>query len=167
MRATRLGSAPYGRPAYILGNASPAGIRSAKISGLPNRAGACSGAETQDDTSMRFDRRHASTPRLVQSMIELRCAARRAHLPDRLAKNRVPPSAARSRAHVLPRHPGQHRDRRRPPLGPAAASSTSAPFTNGTVAFQLRRCSEVQGPRKFRARLPNRAAIILKPLGAI
>jgi len=41
-----------------------------KISGLPNRASASSSAEMQNDTSIVFDRRHASTARH-----NARCAA--------------------------------------------------------------------------------------------
>ena len=43
-----------------------------KISGLPKRASASSSASTQNDTSMVFDSRHASTARLAQSMIATR-----------------------------------------------------------------------------------------------
>ena len=43
-----------------------------KISGLPKRASASSSASSQNDTSMLFHSRHASTARLVQSMIATR-----------------------------------------------------------------------------------------------
>ena len=43
-----------------------------KISGLPKRAKASSSADTQNDTSIVFDSRHASTARLAQSMIATR-----------------------------------------------------------------------------------------------
>ena len=43
-----------------------------KISGRPNRANASSSAETQNDTSMVFDNRQASTARLAQSMTATR-----------------------------------------------------------------------------------------------
>jgi len=43
-----------------------------KISGLPKRASASSSAERQNDTSIVFDSRQASTARLAQSMIATR-----------------------------------------------------------------------------------------------
>ncbi|GLR91595.1 hypothetical protein GCM10007857_83130 [Bradyrhizobium iriomotense] len=43
-----------------------------KISGRPKRAKASSSADTQNDVSIVFDRRQASTARLAQSMIATR-----------------------------------------------------------------------------------------------
>ena len=43
-----------------------------KISGRPKRASASSSASTQNETSIVFDSRHASTARLAQSMIATR-----------------------------------------------------------------------------------------------
>jgi hypothetical protein len=43
-----------------------------KISGRPKRASASSSAETQNDTSIVFESRHASTVRLAQSMMATR-----------------------------------------------------------------------------------------------
>jgi len=43
-----------------------------KISGLPNRASAYSIADTQNDTSIVFDSRHAKTARLAQSITATR-----------------------------------------------------------------------------------------------
>src|SRR5262249_16974196 len=43
-----------------------------KISGRPKRASASSSASRQNDTSMLFDSRHASTARLAQSIIATR-----------------------------------------------------------------------------------------------
>src|SRR5258708_23935688 len=42
-----------------------------KIAGLPKRASASSSAETQNDTSMVFDSRHASTARLAHLTLSL------------------------------------------------------------------------------------------------
>jgi hypothetical protein len=43
-----------------------------KISGLPNLAKACSSADRQNETSIVFDSRQASTARDAQSMIATR-----------------------------------------------------------------------------------------------
>ena len=43
-----------------------------KISGLPKRASASSSADTQNDTSIVFDSRQASTARLAQSITATR-----------------------------------------------------------------------------------------------
>ena len=43
-----------------------------KMSGLPKRANASSSAETQNETSMVFDSRQASTARLAQSITATR-----------------------------------------------------------------------------------------------
>ena len=43
-----------------------------KISGLPKRANAASSAETQNDTSIVFERRQARTARLAQSITATR-----------------------------------------------------------------------------------------------
>jgi hypothetical protein len=43
-----------------------------KISGLPKRANASSSADTQNETSIVFDSRHASTARLAHSITATR-----------------------------------------------------------------------------------------------